>query len=160
MHEMIGKKPRAHRWRDNSCRSPNRPMSALGHKATYAPQKVMSALHPKADMCGATSDVRYGPKADSCTAANSIAIRSPHPRSPAASAHREAECFGSPDVDEMLDGSARHSDRVRRGIGHIGLICASGIRAAGSTGADRGFFSRPPLRHLDESHRAAMRRTL
>jgi hypothetical protein len=135
-------------------------MSALGHNRTFGGAIVMSALPPKADMCGAARDVRFGPIADSCTAANSIAIRSPHPRSPAASAHREAECFGSPDVDEILDGSARHSDRVRRGIGHIGLICGSGIRAAGSTGADRGFFSRPPLRHLDESHRAAMRRTL
>jgi len=59
-----------------------RPMSALGHKRTYALQKsdvrfapdsdresglaqtVMSALPPRADMCGATSDVRFGPKAD------------------------------------------------------------------------------------------------
>ena len=58
------------------------PMSALGHKRTYAvqngmsalppiatakadmPQMVMSALLPKADMCGATRDVRLGPIAD------------------------------------------------------------------------------------------------
>jgi len=40
------------------------PMSALGHKQTFALQKVMSALPPKADMCGATMDVRFGPKAD------------------------------------------------------------------------------------------------
>jgi hypothetical protein len=40
------------------------PMSALGHKRTFAPQKAMSALPPKADMCGATRDVRFGPKAD------------------------------------------------------------------------------------------------
>src|SRR4030095_5629404 len=44
MHEMIGKKAHAHRWRDNSCRSPNGPMSALGQKPTYALQKGMSAL--------------------------------------------------------------------------------------------------------------------
>src|SRR5262245_43346635 len=41
-----------------------RPMSALGHKQTFAPQKVMSALPPKADMCDATRDVRFGPIAD------------------------------------------------------------------------------------------------
>ena len=59
-----------------------RPMSALGHKRTYAlqqamsalhpiatvkadmPQMVMSALHPIANMCSATRDVRFGPIAD------------------------------------------------------------------------------------------------
>jgi hypothetical protein len=41
-----------------------RPMSALGHKRTYAPQQAMSALPPKADMCGARAHVRFGPKAD------------------------------------------------------------------------------------------------
>jgi hypothetical protein len=29
------------------------PMSALGHKRTFAVQSGMSALPPKADMCGA-----------------------------------------------------------------------------------------------------------
>jgi hypothetical protein len=41
-----------------------RPMSALGHKRTYAVQKGMSASPPKADMCGALAHVRFGPKAD------------------------------------------------------------------------------------------------
>src|SRR5689334_8664096 len=40
------------------------PMSALGHKRTFATQNSMSALPPRADMCGATKDVRYGPEAD------------------------------------------------------------------------------------------------
>src|SRR5262245_40971871 len=40
------------------------PMSALGHKQTYAVRKAMSALPPKADMCGALAHVRFGPKAD------------------------------------------------------------------------------------------------
>jgi hypothetical protein len=40
------------------------PMSALGHKRTFAAQNGMSALPLKADMFGATRDVRYGPKAD------------------------------------------------------------------------------------------------
>jgi hypothetical protein len=64
MHEMIGKKPRAHRWRDNSCRSPNRPMSALGHKRTSPYAHPMSALPPKADMCSAQAHVCFGPIAD------------------------------------------------------------------------------------------------
>ena len=34
------------------------PMSALGHKRTFAVQNVMSALTPKADMCSATRHVR------------------------------------------------------------------------------------------------------
>jgi hypothetical protein len=34
------------------------PMSALGHKRTYAVQKGMSALPPKADMCSAIVNVR------------------------------------------------------------------------------------------------------
>ena len=34
------------------------PMSALGHKQTFAVQYVMSALPPKADMCGAKRNVR------------------------------------------------------------------------------------------------------
>ena len=42
----------------------HRPMSALGHKRTFAPQKVMSALPPKADMCSAKGHVRFGPIAD------------------------------------------------------------------------------------------------
>jgi hypothetical protein len=71
-------------------------------------------------------------------------------------AHREAECFGSPDVDEMPDGSGGTRIGCDAGIGHIGLICASGIRAPESTGADQGFFSQPPLRYLDESHRAVI----
>jgi len=41
-----------------------KPMSALGHKRTYAAQTGMSALRPRADMCGATTDVRFGPIAD------------------------------------------------------------------------------------------------
>ena len=45
------------------------PMSALGHKRTYAVQKGMSALPPKADMCGAIRDVRFVPKADMGSAA-------------------------------------------------------------------------------------------
>jgi hypothetical protein len=40
------------------------PMSALGHKRTFAVQNGMSALPPKADMCGATRDVRFVPIAD------------------------------------------------------------------------------------------------
>ena len=40
------------------------PMSASGHKRTFAPQKVMSALPPKAGMCSATRDVRFVPIAD------------------------------------------------------------------------------------------------
>jgi hypothetical protein len=58
------------------------PMSALGHKRTYAvhkamsalppnsnrksgfPHKVMSALPPKADMCSALAHVCFGPIAD------------------------------------------------------------------------------------------------
>ena len=42
----------------------SRPMSALGHKRTFAPQKVMSALTLKPDMCSAASDVGLGPLAD------------------------------------------------------------------------------------------------
>jgi hypothetical protein len=34
------------------------PMSALGHKRTFAIRNVMSALPPKADMCSARGDVR------------------------------------------------------------------------------------------------------
>ena len=40
------------------------PMSALGHKQTFARQTGMSALHPKADMCSALGNVCFGPKAD------------------------------------------------------------------------------------------------
>jgi hypothetical protein len=40
------------------------PMSALGHKQTFAVQKVMSALPPKADMCSALANVCFGPIAD------------------------------------------------------------------------------------------------
>ena len=35
-----------------------RPMSALGHKQTYAVQNGLSALLLKADICGAKRDVR------------------------------------------------------------------------------------------------------
>jgi hypothetical protein len=44
--------------------APNRVMSALGHKRTYAPQNDMSALPSKADMCTALAYVCFGPKAD------------------------------------------------------------------------------------------------
>src|SRR5262245_9462900 len=40
------------------------PLSALGHKQTFAAQNAMSALRPRADMCDAARDVRFGPKAD------------------------------------------------------------------------------------------------
>ena len=40
------------------------PMSALGHKRTFAVQNGMSALPPIADMCGATRYVRFVSKAD------------------------------------------------------------------------------------------------
>jgi hypothetical protein len=45
-------------------RSVKGPMSALGHKWTFAMQKRMSALPPKADMCGAVAHVCFGPIAD------------------------------------------------------------------------------------------------
>ena len=41
-----------------------KPMSALGHKRTYAVQKGMSALPPRAGMCDAKRDVRFVPVAD------------------------------------------------------------------------------------------------
>ena len=40
------------------------PMSASGHKRTFAVQNSMSALPPKADMCGALAYVRFVPIAD------------------------------------------------------------------------------------------------
>ena len=48
-------------------RAAQRPMSALGHKRTFAVQKRMSALPPKADMCGATREIRLVPIADILT---------------------------------------------------------------------------------------------
>ncbi len=42
----------------------DRPMSAMGHKRTFAAHKPMSALPPRADMCGAIRNVCFGPKAD------------------------------------------------------------------------------------------------
>src|SRR5262245_22163849 len=93
---------------DDSC-FPERANNRFGSKADICTASAHVRFTPNSDIDCVFRHVRFGPKADSCTAANSIAIRSPHPRSPAASAHREAECFGSPDVDEMLDGSVRHS---------------------------------------------------
>src|SRR5262249_32700828 len=58
------------------------PMSALGHKRTFATQKGMSALPPKADMCGAVAHVRFGPKADMAKTRKDAAV-SRHHRSPA-----------------------------------------------------------------------------
>ena len=40
------------------------PMSALGHKRTYAVQKGMSALPPKADIGGWLGNVRFVPITD------------------------------------------------------------------------------------------------
>ena len=55
-------------WRDDIWQShrllSDRPMSALGHKRTYAVQKGMSALPPKADICSAQAHVRFVPIAD------------------------------------------------------------------------------------------------
>ncbi|MGB6589780.1 MAG: hypothetical protein WBE93_27915, partial [Pseudolabrys sp.] len=46
------------------CNMKRWPMSALGHKRTFAVQNVMSALNPKADVCSATRQVRFVPIAD------------------------------------------------------------------------------------------------
>jgi hypothetical protein len=40
------------------------PMSALGHKQTFAVQNGMSALPPIADICSAQAHVRFVPTAD------------------------------------------------------------------------------------------------
>jgi hypothetical protein len=48
-------------WQWSVLRSPLFvPMSALGHKQTFALQNVMSAFPPKADMCGAVAHVCFG----------------------------------------------------------------------------------------------------
>ena len=52
------------RARSGRGRSLVEPMSALGHKRTFAVQNAMSALLPIADMCGALGDVRFVPEAD------------------------------------------------------------------------------------------------
>jgi hypothetical protein len=56
----------------------NAPMSALGHKQTFAPQKVMSALPLKADMRDAKTNVCFGPKADPVLFARSLHRRGEH----------------------------------------------------------------------------------
>ena len=40
------------------------PVSALGHKRTFAVQNVMSALPPTADICSVQAHVRFVPIAD------------------------------------------------------------------------------------------------
>ena len=83
-----------------------RPMSALGHKRTFAVQIGMSAFSPKADMCGAKRNVRFVPIADiqSRLFDDLVGAGKQHRR------HGEADRFRGLEVDDQLE-FGRHLHR-------------------------------------------------
>ena len=87
-------------------------MSALGQKQTYAVQNRMSALPPKAHMCSAQAHVCFGPEADSCSAAKNSLFDHFAGAGEERGWHREAERFGSPEIDNELEFNWLHNRQL------------------------------------------------
>ena len=122
------------------------PMSALGHKRTFAVQKGMSALPPKADMCSATRDVRFVPIADSCMQQTSLFDHLVGARRLACSGHGEAERLGGLQVDVQLDFGGLLDRQVGglvalenpAGIDAGQAICVRNVRSVAQQTSGRG----------------------